>query len=601
MKQLLKKSALLCTLLAGSGLPFASVSAAPMQGPQDISFYTPPVMAGGMQGELIWYRPATVQLGDGAAAVQAWNVLYRSTDARGNANLVTGTVIVPTAAWSGGGDRPLIGYAVGTHGLAQQCAPSMQLAAGKDYESANIAAAIGAGYAVLVSDNPGYTTGATPTYLAGRAQAHANLDLFRAAAQIPGAGINGNAKAALWGYSQGGQTAAWVGEIKSSYAPELNLVGIAAGGTPADFPRTARYLEASTGASFLLGAVIGLGEQYPEDIPLDELANADGQAAIATGKSQCVFESLFTFMNDSISEYTVGNQTLDEVIAIPSVNQTLMAQNLGSKKIPVPIYQYHGKADEFIPIDQHVELKRDYCRKFSNVTFAVYPSEHIVTQFQAAPHVLSWLGDRFAGKATYGTCLTFKPAPTSTANPGGGNFVVSLDEWPLDARIELNTLAQTVQLPSTATFSADTDITDQSLTGSLSVPGFTSSLKIIGIPLDIRLQVDAVGPTTGTVSLDNEGQLSINGLSRADITVRSAGFSFLQIPFGCKTSSPVDFPINFSGPVSSLGNGNLTFSGTTSFPALSGCGLFNSLFTTLMSGPGQQYMFNVSPPAPTSW
>jgi hypothetical protein len=601
MKTTMKKTALLCGLLAGMALPLAPASAAPMAGPADMSFYTPPVLPGGMQGELIWYRPASVDLGAGAPALQAWNVLYRSTDALGAPNLVTGTVVVPASAWTGSGARPLIGYAVGTHGLAQQCAPSVKLAEGKDYESANIRAAVTAGYAVLISDNPGYTTGTSPTYLAGRAQAHANLDLFRAAAQIPGAGISSSAKAALWGYSQGGQTASWVGEIKSSYAPELNLVAIAAGGTPANFPRTARYLEASTGASFLLGAVIGLAEQYPDGIPLDDLANGDGQVAIAKGKSQCVFESLFEFMNDSISDYTIGNQSLDELIAIPSVNATLLAQNLGSKKMPVPMYQYHGKADEFIPIDQHVALKRDYCRKFSNVTFAVYPSEHIVTQFQAAPHVLSWLGDRFAGKTTFGTCLTLKPTPTSTANPGGGNFVVSLDNWPLDASIALNTLDQTVTLPAASTFSAETDITEQSLTGSLSVPGFTTNLKIIGIPLDVKLQVDPVGPTTGSVTLDNEGQLSINGLARADITVRSAGISFIQIPFDCKTSAPVDFPISFTGPVSSLGNGNLTFSGTTSFPALSGCGLFNSLFTTLMSGPGQQYSFNVRPPAPENW
>ena len=601
MKTTMKKTAVLCGLLAGMALPLTPAAAAPMAGPADMSFYTPPVIPGGMQGELIWYRPGNVNLGNGVAPVHSWNVMYRSTDALGQPNLVTGTVIVPSSAWNGGGERPLIGYAVGTHGLAQQCAPSVQLAEGKDYESANIAAAVNAGYAVLVSDNPGYTSGTTPTYLAGRAQAHANLDLFRAAAQIPGANISTNAKAALWGYSQGGQTASWVGEIKNSYAPELNLVGIAAGGTPANFPRTARYLEASTGASFLLGAVIGLAEQYPDDIPLADLASADGQAAIAKGKSQCVFESLFEFMNDSISEYTVDNRSLEEVMAIPSVNQTLQAQNLGNNKMPVPVYQYHGKADEFIPIDQHVALKRDYCRKFSNVTFAVYPSEHIVTQFQAAPHVLSWLGDRFAGKTTYGTCLTLKPAPTSTANPGGGNFVVSLDQWPLDASIALNTLAQTVELPESSTFSAETDITNQSLSGSLAVPGFTSKLKIIGIPLDIRLQVDPAGPATGSVALDNEGQLSISGLARADITVRSAGISFLQIPFGCKTSSPVSFPINFAGPVSSLGDGSLTFTGTTSFPALSGCGLFNSLFTTLMSGPGQQYSFNVRPPAPESW
>ena len=186
--------------------------AAPMPGPADMSFYTPPVMAGGQHGELIWYRPATVDLGAGAPAASGWNVMYRSTDALGAPNLVTGTVIVPSAAWSGSGARPVVNYAVGTHGLAQKCAPSMQLAAGSDYESANISAALNQGYAVLVTDNPGYTTGDRPTYLAGKAQAHALLDLFTAATQLPDAGITTASKSAIWGYSQGGQTSATAGQ-----------------------------------------------------------------------------------------------------------------------------------------------------------------------------------------------------------------------------------------------------------------------------------------------------------------------------------------------------------------------------------------------------
>lgn len=575
--------------------------AAPMPGPADMSFYTPPVMAGGQHGELIWYRQATADLGVGAPAANAWNVMYRSTDALGAPNIVTGTVLVPSAAWSGSGARPVINYAVGTHGLAQKCAPSMQLAAGSDYESANISAALNQGYAVLVTDNPGYTTGDRPTYLAGKAQAHALLDLFTAATQLPGAGITTASKSAIWGYSQGGQTSATAGEVQRSYAPDMNLVGIAAGGTPADFISTAEYLNASTGASFLLQAVIGLAEQYPEGIPLDDLASAQGKAEIEkVTQDQCVFDTLFPYMNKDISEYTVDNKTLPELIAIPSVNDTLVAQQLGGSRIPVPLYQYHGQADEFIPIDQHTALKGKYCQRFSNVTFDVYPSEHIVTQFQAAPYVLSWLGDRFNGKSTLGTCLTLKPKPTSTANPGGGNFVVSLDEWPLDARIDLATLGQPVQLPEASTFTADTDMTAGTLDGTLSVPNFATKLKIL-VNLDVNLSVVPVGRTTGSASLDNNGQLSVNGLAKTDITVRSAGFGWLQIPFGCRTSSPVEFPVNFNGPISSLGNGGLSFEGETTFPRLTDCGLFNGLFTTLMSGPGQQYSFNIAPPAPTSW
>ncbi|HEX5360845.1 MAG TPA: lipase family protein, partial [Fluviicoccus sp.] len=376
-------SPLLAAVLA---LPSAAALAAPAVGPGDASFYNPPAaLTAGAHGELVWYRPAVVNLGAGAPAVQAWNVVYRSTDALGAANLVTGTVIVPATLWSGSGERPVVGYAVGTHGLAQGCAPSIQMAKGTDYESANIAAALSAGYAVLVSDNPGYTTGATPTYMSGISQGRALLDIFSAAAQIPGSGVSASAKAAIWGYSQGGQTAAWAGEMKNAYAPNLKLSAVAAGGIPADLLRTANYLDGSTGASFLLGAVIGLSTQYPTQIPLDSLTNATGKAAVAKGKSECVFEALYDFMNKKVSEYTVNNQTLAQLTAVPSINQTIKAQALGTGKIPVPLYQYHGVADEFIPIDQTVALRKAYCGKFANVTFGVYPSEHIVTQFQAAP------------------------------------------------------------------------------------------------------------------------------------------------------------------------------------------------------------------------
>src|SRR5690606_15625988 len=144
---------------------------------------------------------------------------------------------------------------------------------------------------VLVTDYAGYTTGSTPTYLAGASQGNAVLDIVRAASQVPSVGLSATAKTAIWGYSQGGQSASWAAERKANYTPDLNLVGVAAGGTPADFITTAKYLDGSNGASFLLGGVIGLAEQYPAAIPLNSLANANGQAAIARGKNECVFEA----------------------------------------------------------------------------------------------------------------------------------------------------------------------------------------------------------------------------------------------------------------------------------------------------------------------
>jgi hypothetical protein len=113
----------------------------------------------------------------------------------------------------------------------------------------------------------------------------------------------------------------------------------------------------------------------------------------------------------------------------------------------------------------------------------------------------------------------------------------------------------------------------------------------------VGLRIVPVGDTTGTASLDNDGILHVHGKAQVNITVSS----LLGIPFGeCKTVTPVDFPLDFDGPISSLGNGGLTFKGTTTFPQIKGC-IVSGILTALMSGTGQSYSFTVAPPAPTKY
>jgi hypothetical protein len=46
-----------------------------------------------------------------------------------------------------------------------------------------------------------------------------------------------------------------------------------------------------------------------------------------------------------------------------------------------------------------------------------------------------------------------------------------------------------------------------------------------------------------------------------------------------------------------LGSGGLVFSGATTFPMMKGC-IISAILSAFMSGSGQQYAFQVSPPAP---
>ena len=213
----------------------SAASATPVVGPEGSAFYTPPsVEPAGSAGELIWYRPATIDLKVTLPSNKAWTVLYQSTGQTGKPDFVTGTVIVPSSKWTGKGSRPVVTIGIGTQGIAPQCAPSKQMITGSEYAGDEIINALKAGYAVDVTDYQGYTNGAIPTYTAGKAEGQAVLDIVRAARQLPAAGLTESNPTYAWGYSQGGQAVGWAGELQSSYAPNVKLSGIVAGGVPAN-------------------------------------------------------------------------------------------------------------------------------------------------------------------------------------------------------------------------------------------------------------------------------------------------------------------------------------------------------------------------------
>ena len=597
-------TALLVMLVcAGSAL------AAPTVGPSGSAFYTPPSpLPSGSNGDLIWYRPATLNLGSGAPGVNAWNMLYYTTDSLGTQDLATGTLIVPTASWSGLGSRPVIDYAPGTQGLAQSCAPSSQLAAGTEYEASNIVGLLAKGWAVVVSDYQGYTTGSQSLYIDGAAEGHAVLDAAKAAGQVPGTGLSSSPPTAIWGYSQGGQAAAWAAQLAPSYDSSMSLVGVAAGGIPGDLQATADYLNGGPAAGFAAMAIVGLSDQYPSALNLATLENANGAAAVAAIKGECVFSALLQFEHANLDSYTAGGESLDSLLAQPAIASVVSAQKLGGTKITVPLYQYHGQADEIVPLAQDIALKQQYCSLGTTDEFVLYPGEHITTMTQAAVPVISWLSDRLT--PLIGTldapndCSESAAVPTSTAAPKAGDWLVNLKSWPLAATIHLKTLNASLNLPSSTTFSGATDLTsDQLQNGVVSAPTFSTSITALGIlPLGLTVSLAQQGPASGSASLDSNGQLHINGAVRETIKMSTISFLGLNLVSStCQTSSAVNFPLVFNGPVASLGNGNLKFSGTTTFPDLTNCGALTGILNLLVAGAGNTYTFTVSPPAPTNY
>jgi Secretory lipase len=593
-------------------VPVASAAVAPgshARAWRGRTFYASPARrAAETHGQLISDQPETVSLGASAPGVQAWALTYSTEDALGAADVATGTALVPTASWTGLGSRPVVDYAPGTQGLGQSCAPSRQLVTGTEYETPNIVALLNQGWAVVITDYQGYTAGSPSLYTVGPAEGHAVLDAATAADQIPGIGLSSSAPTAIWGYSQGGQAAGWAGQLQPSYDPSMNLVGVAAGGIPANLKATAEYLNGGPTAAFAAMSIIGLSDQYPSAINLAKLENAKGAAAVAAIKGQCVFTSLLQFEHANLDSYTKNGETLGQLLARPAIAKAVAAQELGKTPITVPVYQYQGQADEAVPLAQDIALKQQYCTQGVTDEFVVYPGEHITTMFQATPQVIAWLTNRFV--PLIGThdapsdCGDTTPPPASTATPKTGDWDVALKQWPLNASVHLNTLDATVPMPSSSTFSGVTDLTSQKLEkGVVSIPTFSTTIEVYGaIPLNITMELVQQGPAAGSASLDSSGDLHINGSVQEVIHLTNISFEGIDVVSPtCQTVSPVTFPLTFDGPVSSLGDGQLTFSGSTTFPDLENCGALTSILNVLFPGAGQTYSFNVSPPPPVTW
>jgi pimeloyl-ACP methyl ester carboxylesterase len=395
---------LLLALLASA---LGAVMAAPAAADD---FYTPPATLPAHNGDIVRSEPSTFYL-DPLRTIRApatvQRIMYRSTDAHGEPMAVTGTVLTPSKPWLGRGQRPVVGFAVGTQGLGDQCAPSRQLAAGSEYEGSFIAGLLQRGYGVAVSDYQGLGTPGVHTYVVRAATGHAVLDAVRAAQRLDAAGLPDAGPVALAGYSQGGGGSASAAELEPTYAPELDLKGAYAGAVPAELAAVARFLDGGPYAGFMLYAVNGLDEAYPElDAP--GLLNAAGDAAFSASQSQCTVETVARYAFTRSSSLTTTGESISSVLQREPYRSVVAEQRIGDRRPAAPALVIHSVADDVVPYGQGRDMARSWCAKGVGVRFdtSVAPT-HVGAAVAAFPVAFGWLEARFAGLPAPGNCGWF--------------------------------------------------------------------------------------------------------------------------------------------------------------------------------------------------
>lgn len=411
----------ICSAVAlAAGLTFgggavAQAAPAPLLAPatlaaDDSGFYATPATLPANNGDVVRAEPSAFYLDPlktirAQASVQ--RIMYRSVNSSGVPIAATGTVLVPFAAWTGSGPRPLVSYAVGTQGQGDQCAPSRAMAAGGEYEGTFIAGLLARGYSVAVTDYEGLGTAGSHTYMARESQGHAVLDAARAAQRLGDPQIVAGGPVALAGYSQGGGGSAAAVELATQYAPDLNLKGAYAGAVPADLPAVGKNLDGGLYTGFLLYAWTGMGATAGVD--LSPYLNDAGRTKLAATDTECTAQSIASSGFQDTSKLTVSGQKMSALLALPEFKSILDEQKIGNGRAPaVPTLLSHSLLDDVIPFDVGRQLAKRWCAGGSNVYFDVTAgATHVGGYIAAMPDAFAFLEGRFSGRPAFNNCWLY--------------------------------------------------------------------------------------------------------------------------------------------------------------------------------------------------
>ncbi|MFI5627744.1 lipase family protein [Nocardioides sp. NPDC051685] len=375
----------------------ASLSPLPDLALTQSDFYVPPSpLPQGLPGDLVKSESITASLYPEARATR---IMYLSRSARGATVAVTGVLLTPLTQQPGE-NNPVVVHAPGTRGLGDQCAPSKQTdlstlnATSADYSTSEHHRFLENGVSVVITDYVGQGTPGLPEYLVGPSEGRNVLDALRAAQQVEGAGLSQQSPVGISGYSQGGQAAGWAAELQPSYAPELDLRGVLAGGVPTDMWVEVNHLSGNpVGSGFAIATLVGLDTAYP-DLALASRLTADGQAAVDRVKESCFVEGATAFGTMSISEVTTP-----DVLTDVNWQHAYQRSLLGTRDPGAAAYVYHGTTDTVVPFAQGQELYAGWCSHGADVTFErIDGIEHVVGAAFTTPTGIAWLTDRLHGE-----------------------------------------------------------------------------------------------------------------------------------------------------------------------------------------------------------
>ncbi|MFZ4516290.1 MAG: lipase family protein [Acidimicrobiia bacterium] len=368
-------------------------------------FYTPPSpLPPGVPGQLLRSEP----FDSGVPGTRAWRVLYRSEDAAGNTTVSSGMVFAPSAPPTSSG-YPVMAWAHGTVGMGNACAPSRS--ANPMGQLTWLNTMIANGWVVAATDYSGLGTPGTLRYLVGQDAARDVINSARAARNL----VPTSNRLMVYGHSQGGASSLWTGEIVGTYAPELQLVAVAAAAPAAELGPLLDQ-QWNNGVGWAIGAEVlrAWPMTYPE-LSANQVTSKVGQRNYARVANECILDAAL----EGLARQYAGQQ----IFRSNPNGEPQWANRVAENTPPpfpatVPVLVIQGLADTIVLPNTTTLLAQRWCSAGSNLTTAWLGDQgHMTLGKVGGPLATTWLQQRLAGIPATSTCGTTLPvAPYQRTN-----------------------------------------------------------------------------------------------------------------------------------------------------------------------------------------
>jgi Secretory lipase len=350
-------------------------------------YSVPDPLPDGRAGDLIWAERVAAPRG-----AVAWRVLYRSETIEGEPIGVSGLIVAPDEppppdSW------PVIGYAHGTTGLADRCAPSKAtapLADGDTVGDLPLPPLWERGFVIAATDYEGLGTPGRHPYLVGGSEGRSVLDAIRAAQRLPD--THAGDEVVVVGVSQGGHAALFAGELAAGYAPEIDVRGVVALAPGSELARAALLLSNDpTAVGFAVAIGAGLEAAYPE-ARLEDILTPTARRSIDVVDERCIERVL-----DAFALPAGEVLRLDRILA-PPWPRLLDENTPGREESGAPVFVGQGTADALVVPELTDLLVERLCRTGDTVTYRRYAGvSHAGIADAAADDVHAWVRDRLDG------------------------------------------------------------------------------------------------------------------------------------------------------------------------------------------------------------